>query len=131
MTTSARRRRLRATIASLTVLAALAACAPDGAPVPLQSYTVDAAGTALTLYVEVTSGATVSAAVAQQDDDAVTVEVRAVAPTDTFAAVMVGETTSVTLDEPLGDRMVVDASSDRPAPEGDPLTLRSSALAGG
>lgn len=131
MTTSARRRRLRTTIASLTVLAALVACAPDGDPIPLQSYTVDAAGTALTLYVEVTSGATVSAAVAQQDDDAVTVEVRAVPPADTFAAVMVGESTSVTLDEPLGDRMVLDASSERPAPEGDPLTLRSSALAGG
>ena len=131
MTPSARRRRVRTTIACLALLAALTACAPDGDPVPLQSYTVDAAGTALTLHVEVTSGATVSAAVTNEGDDAVTVELRAVPPTDTFAAVMVDESASVTLDEPLGERLVMDATSDRPAPEGDPLTLRSTAQAGG
>lgn len=131
MTPSARRRRVRTTIASLAVLAALTACAPDGDPIALRSYTVDADGTVLTLHVEVTSGATVSAAVVSEDDDAVTVELRTVPSTDTFAAVMVDESTSVTIDEPLGERMVVDATSDRPAPEGDPLTLRSTAQAGG
>lgn len=120
--TTARRRRRAVRAAALTVGLALltGACSADHEPWPVLSYTVDDAGTSLTLHAEVTDGVTVRAAVVSEDADAVTVDLRAVPSDGNHLTVMVVRSATVELDAPLGDRAVVDAHTNRAAPEGDP-----------
>ena len=121
MTTTRRRpRALGATALAVGLVLVAGACSADGEPWPVLSYTVDDAGTSLTLHAEVTDGVTVRAAVVSEDDDAVKVDLQAVPSDGNYLAVMVNRSDTIELDAPLGDRAVVDAHTNRPVPEGDP-----------
>lgn len=68
MTTTRRRpRALGATALAVGLVLVAGACSADGEPWPVLSYTVDDAGTSLTLHAEVTDGDTVRAAVVSEN----------------------------------------------------------------